>query len=124
VVEVLNRSRKAMTLVELLEGLSTITCAGSFIIWVSIGTLSKTDRSEKIAQQIMTILCFGAAVSLFALYFAGGSMFGSANMARILAVVCIAVGISATMNIKGEEIQGEPNPHKLMKARKEREESE
>jgi hypothetical protein len=51
-------------------------------------------------------------------------MFGSANMARILAVVCIAVGISATMNIKGEEIQGEPNPHKLMKARKEREESE
>ena len=73
---------------------------------------------------MMTILCFGAAASLFALYFAGGSMFGSANMARILAVVCIAVGISATMNIKGEEIQGEPNPHKLMKARKEREESE
>ncbi|MBO58052.1 MAG: hypothetical protein CMA77_03540 [Euryarchaeota archaeon] len=113
-----------MSLVGLLETLSTITCAGSFIIWVSIGTLSKTDRSEKITQQIMTILCFGAAVSLFALYYTGGSIFGSANLARILAVVCIAVGISATMNIKGEEVQGEPNPHHLMKARKEREELE
>ena len=56
----------------------------------------------------MTILCFGAAASLFALFFSGGSIFGSANLARILAVVCIAVGISATMNIKGEEVQGEP----------------
>ena len=109
-----------MTLVGLLESLSTITCAGTLIIWISIGTLSKTDRSEKIAQQVMTILCFSAAISLFGLYYAGGSMFGSTNMARVLAVVCIALGISATMNIKGEEVQGEPNPHQLMKARKER----
>ena len=72
----------------------------------------------------MSILCFGAAVSLFALYFAGGSIFGSANMARIFAVVCIALGISATINIKGEEVQGEPNPHKLMKARKERKDAD
>ena len=122
VIEVLILPRGFMTLVGLLESISTITCAGSFIIWVSIGTLSKTERSEKITQQIMTILCFAAAISLFALYYAGGSIFGSANMARVLAVVCIAVGISATMNIKGEEVQGEPNPHHLMKARKEREE--
>ena len=120
----LNRPPRDMALVELLEGLSTITCVGSFIIWVSIGSLSKTDRSEKITQQIMTILCFGAAVSLFGLYFAGGTIFGSANMARVLAVVCIALGVSATLNIKGEEVQGEPNPHELMKARKERDESE
>ena len=91
---------------------------------MSIGTLSRTDKSEKIAQKIMTILCFSAALSLFGLYFAGGNLFGSANFARVLAVVCIAVGVSAGMNIKGEDIQGESNPHDLMKMRRESEEEE
>ena len=91
---------------------------------MSIGTLSRTDKSEKIAQKIMAILCFSAAISLFGLYFAGGNLFGSANFARVLAVVCIAVGVSAGMNIKGEDIQGESNPHDLMKMRRESEEKE
>jgi len=91
---------------------------------MSFGTLSRTDKSEKIAQKIMTILCFSAAISLFGLYFAGGNLFGSANFARVLAVVCIAVGVSAGMNIKGEDIQGESNPHDLMKMRRESEEKE
>ena len=91
---------------------------------MSIGTLSRTDKSEKIAQKIMTFLCFSAAISLFGLYFAGGNLFGSANFARVLAVVCIAVGVSAGMNIKGEDIQGESNPHDLMKMRRESEEEE
>lgn len=113
-----------MDLIGLLETLSTTTCIGAFIIWVSIGTLSRTENSERVTQQIMTIICFTAAVSLFALHYVGGSIFGSTNMARVLAVICIAIGISATMNIKGEEIQGEPNPHQLMKERKERDELE
>jgi hypothetical protein len=113
-----------MELVGLLESLSALTCSGSFLIWMSIGTLSRTVESEIIAQKIMTILCFGAAISLFGLYFAGGDLFGSANFARVLAVVCIAVGISAGMNIKGEDVQGESNPHDMMKMRRESEENE
>lgn len=113
-----------MELVSLLESLSAVTCSGSFLIWMSIGTLSRTEKSEKFAQKIMTILCFGAAISLFGLYFAGGNLFGSANFARVLAVVCIAVGVSAGMNIKGQDVQGESNPHDLMKMRRESEENE
>jgi hypothetical protein len=113
-----------MELVGLLESLTALTCSGSFLIWMSIGTLSRTVESEIIAQKIMTILCFGAAISLFGLYFAGGDLFGSANFARVLAVVCIAVGISAGMNIKGEDVQGESNPHDMMKMRRESEENE
>ena len=84
--------------------------------------MSKTEESEERAQRAMVVLCFGAAISLFALHYAGGSVFGSYSMARVLAVVCIAVGLSATLNIKGKEVQSEPNPHQLMKARKAREE--
>jgi hypothetical protein len=42
----------------------------------------------------------------------------------VLAVVCIAVGISAGMNIKGEDVQGESNPHEMMKMARESEENE
>lgn len=113
-----------MELVGLLESLSTLTCGGAFLIWVSIGTLSRTEKGEIIAQKMMTILCFSAAICLFALYFAGGSLFGSANFARIIAVVCVAVGVSATMNIKGKDVQGEANPHQVMKMKKEMKESQ
>ncbi|MBC8437831.1 MAG: hypothetical protein H8D82_01015 [Euryarchaeota archaeon] len=113
-----------MDLVGVLESLSTLTCGGALIIWMSIGTLSRTEKGELIAQKAMTFLCFTAAFSLFALYFAGGALFGSANFARVLAVVCIAVGVSASMNIKGKDVQGESNPHDLMKLKKQERESQ
>ena len=65
----------------------------------------------------MVLFCFVAAGSLFALHYAGGSVFGSRNMARVMAVVCIAVGLSASLNIKGKDVQGEPNPHAIRRAR-------
>ncbi len=108
-----------MELVGLLHSLSTFTCGGAFLIWVSIAPLSRTEGGEVVAQRVMTILCFTAAVSLFALYFAGGSLFGSPNLARILAVVSFAVGVSATMNIKGKDVQGEANPHQMMRLKRE-----
>ena len=106
-----------MQLVGALETLSSVTCVGALIIWMSIGTLSRTERSEEVAQRLMVLFCFVAAGSLFGLYYAGGAVFGSSNFARVLAVVCIAIGLSATLNIKGEEVQGEPNPHAIRRAR-------
>ncbi len=103
--------------VSALETLSTVTCAGALVIWMSIGTLSRTERSEELAQRLMVLFCFVAAGSLFALHYAGGAIFGSRNLARVIAVVCIAVGLSATLNIKGKDVQGEPNPHTIRRAR-------
>ena len=111
-----------MELLGVLEVLSSLSCGGALVIWMSIGSLSKTEAAEERAQRIMVILCFGAAISLFGLHYSGGSVFGSFMLARVLAVVCIAVGLSASLNIKGKEVQGEPNPHQLMKARRERKE--
>lgn len=111
-----------MAIVGILESISALTCFGSFLIWVSIGTLSRSAKSELFAQKVMTILCFAAAGSLMALYFAGGDIFGSANSARVLAVVTFVVGISASLNIKGHDVQGEANPHEMMKAKREAQE--
>ena len=106
-----------MELVSALESLSTVTCVGALVIWISIGTLSRTERSEELAQRLMVLLCFVAAGSLFALHYADGALFGSRNIARVMAVVCIAVGLSASLNIKGKDVQGEPNPHSIRRAR-------
>lgn len=121
-LEVPGLTREAMELLEVWELLSSLSCGGALVIWMSIGSLSKTEAAEERAQRIMVILCFGAAISLFGLHYSGGSVFGSFMLARVLAVVCIAVGLSASLNIKGKEVQGEPNPHQLMKARRERKE--
>ena len=121
-LEVTGPTREAMELLGVFEVLSSLTCGGALVIWMSIGSLSKTESAEERAQKIMVVLCFGAAISLFGLHYAGGSVFGSFMLARVLAVVCIAVGLSASLNIKGKEVQGEPNPHQLMKARRERKE--
>ena len=106
-----------MELLSALETLSTVTCAGALIIWMSIGALSRSERSEEFAQRLMVLFCFVAAGSLFALHYADGAIFGSRNLARVMAVVCIAIGLSATLNIKGKEVQGEPNPHAVRRAR-------
>ena len=105
-----------MELVSALESLSTVTCVGALVIWISIGTLSRTERSEELAQRLMVLLCFVAAGSLFALHYAAGALSGSRNIARVMAVVCIAVGLSASLNIKGKDVQGEPNPHAIRRA--------
>ncbi len=106
-----------MDMVGLLESASTATCTAALLIWISIGTLSRTEEMEVRTQRLMTWLCFGSAALLFSLHLAGGALFGSTNLPRVLAVVCVAVGVSASLNIKGKEIQGEPNPHHIRRAR-------
>ena len=47
-----------MELLSALETLSTVTCAGALIIWMSIGSLSRSERSEEFAQRLMVLFCF------------------------------------------------------------------
>ena len=65
------------------------------------------------------ILCSTSALSLFLLHYLGGELWESRNAARPLAVVAIVVAITASLNIKGKDVQGETNPHEIMKMRRE-----
>ena len=73
------------------------------------------------AQRTIALICIASAVLLFLLHYMGGELWGSRNMARPMAVIAVIVAISAVMNIKGKDVQGEANPHNIMKARKEEE---
>ena len=71
----------------------------------------------------MTILCFVTALGLVLFHHMDGIFWGSPALANFLALVLVLMGVvSQIIPIKGEEIQGEPNPHHLMKLRREREE--
>ena len=67
------------------------------------------------------MICLVSAVLLFSLHYMGGELWGSRNMARPMAVIAVIVAISAVMNIKGKDVQGETNPHKIAKMRREEE---
>jgi len=103
----------------ILESGSLGLCSVALILWMSIGTLSKTREGEILAQRVIATMCFLSGGLLFVLHSSGGELWGSRNVARPFAVVAIIVGLASVMNIKGEDIQGETNPHKIMKARKE-----
>jgi hypothetical protein len=51
----------------------------------------------------------------------GGELWGSRNVARPMAVVAVIVALAGVMNIKGKDVQGETNPHKIAKMRAEEE---
>jgi hypothetical protein len=46
----------------------------------------------------------------------GGSSFPTT---LLFAVISVIVALSSMMNIKGKDVQGEANPHNIMKARRE-----
>ena len=73
------------------------------------------------AQRAIAMICLVSAVLLFSLHYMGGELWGSRNMARPMAVIAVIVAISAVMNIKGKDVQGETNPHKIAKMRREEE---
>ena len=73
------------------------------------------------AQRVIALICLVSAVLLFSLHYMGGELWGSRNMARPMAVIAVIVAISAVMNIKGKDVQGETNPHKIAKMRAEEE---
>ena len=55
------------------------------------------------------------------LLYSGGEIWGSDNIARPFGVIAIIVALSSMMNIKGKDVQGEANPHQIMKSRIEEE---
>jgi len=114
-------ARIGMGYVEILESLALGLCGIATILWMSIGTLSRTRGSEIMAQRVIAGMCLISAVMLFALHGYGGELWGSRNIARPFAVIAVIVALASMMNIKGKDVQGEANPHNIMKARKEEE---
>ena len=108
-----------MGTVNLLETGSVSLCGIAVILWMSIGTFSRSESGELLAQRAIAMICLVSAVLLFSLHYMGGELWGSRNMARPMAVIAVIVAISAVMNIKGKDVQGEANPHKIMKAKEE-----
>ena len=84
---------------------------------MAIGSLSKTTRSEILAQRFISVICLSSAALLFTFHYSGGEIWGSDNIARPFAVIAVMMAIASVMNIKGKDVQGEANPHNIMKGR-------
>jgi len=91
------------------------------LLWMSIGSFSRIEARELLAQRVIAALCVTSAVLLFALHQMGGELWGSRNMARPMAVIAVIVALAGMLNIKGKDVQGETNPHKIAKMRREEE---
>ena len=106
-----------MELVSLLESASITLCGIATILWIAIGTLARLEQGEIITQKVVATLCIISAIMLFTLHYLGGELWGSTTIARPLAVTAIIVAITGMLNIKGKDVQGETNPHQIMKMR-------
>ena len=113
------RARLDMDVVALAETASVGLCSVAVLLWMSIGTFSRPESGEMLAQRVIAALCLVSAVLLFGLHYMGGELWGSRNVARPMAVVAVIVALAGTMNIKGKDVQGEANPHKIAKLRAE-----
>ena len=107
---------------ESVETLSQLLCASTLMLWVLIGTFSRTDESENRAQWAMFFLSLSATASLIILDVSGGSLWGSTYLPKPLAVLCLAFAFLARLNIKGRSISQGMNPHQIMKENREAEE--
>mgnify|MGYP005742130681 FL=1 len=114
------RAYMAEVLVGIVETISLTMCGLSVILWMSIGTFSRSVRGEVFAQRAIASLCVIAALLLVVFNFMGGELWGSGNVALPMALVAVVVAISASMSLKGKDVQGETNPHEIMKMRKDR----
>ena len=101
----------------MLETASVTMCGVATILWMAIGTLARFERGEILTQKIVAALCIISAIMLFILHYLGGELWGSTTVARPFAVIAVIVAISGMMNIKGKDVQGESNPHQIMKMR-------
>ncbi len=112
-------------MLELAESILSWSCGMIVVIWISIGTLARSVRMERIAHNAVTLLCFLTAAGLIIFDRLGEEFWDTEPLANFLALMLVILGIvGQIIPIRGEEIQGEPNPHHLMKARKERESEE
>ena len=107
---------------ESVETLSQLLCASTLMLWVLIGTFSRTDESENHAQWAMFFLSLSAMASLIILDVSGGSLWGSTYLPKPLAVLCLAFAFLARLNLKGRSISQGMNPHQIMKENRESDE--
>ena len=105
-------------LVEIVETISLSMCGISTLLWMSIGTFSRSDRGEVLAQRLIATFCITSALLLTLFDFLGGELWGSSNVALPMALIAVVVAISASLNLKGKDVQGEANPHQIMKLKK------
>ncbi len=110
-----------MDYLALTEAASLGLCSLAVLLWMAIGSLSRTTESEVLAQRVIAGACLASSALLFVLHYSGGVIWGSRNIARPFAIISVIVALSSVMNIKGKDVQGEANPHKIMKARREEE---
>jgi len=47
-----------------------------------------------------------------------GEIWGSEKIARPFGVIAVMMALASVMNIKGKDVQGEANPHNIMKRMK------
>ncbi len=118
------RFASAVVNLEMAETLLGYGCGTALFIWMSIGTLALSEKVERIGHNVMTIISFLTALGLFWFHYAGGAFWGSPMLARPLALLLIVFGIASRFPLKGVEIQGEPNPHQIMKLRRAEREAE
>ena len=108
-----------MELLATLETASITLCGIAMLLWMSIGTFTRAEWGEAFAQRTILILCVTSAILLFILHYLGGELWGSRNVALPFALTALIVAAAGSLNIKGRDVQGEINPHKIMKMRRE-----
>ena len=111
-------TRRDVDVLSGLESISVAMCSISTLLWMSIGTFSRAEGGEKLTQRVIAFLCVTSAVMLFSLHYMGGELWGSRNVARPFALVALIVAGAGMLNIKGTDVQGETNPHQIMKMRR------
>ena len=109
-----------MILVDTLETLSVSLCGISVILWMSIGTIARSEKAEIVGQRTIMSFCILASILLFSLHYLGGDLWGSRNAARPMAVFSLVLAAASSLNLKGKEVQGEVNPHQIRRLRAER----
>lgn len=114
----------SMEVLSVLETLSLSGCLVAMLLWMSIGTFTRAPWGEAFAQRVILILCVASAIMLFAFHHLGGELFGSQNVARPFALVALIVAAAGSLNIKGTDVQGEINPHQIMRMRRDEKEGE
>ena len=62
-------------------------------------------------------MCHLCIFAIFSTYL-GGELWGSRNVALPFALTALIVAAAGSLNIKGQDVQGEINPHEIMRMRK------
>ncbi len=113
-----------MELLATLETASISLCGIAMLLWMSIGTFTRADWGEAFAQKTIFVLCVASAILLFSLHYLGGELWGSRNVALPFALTALIVAAAGSLNIKGQDVQGEINPHEIMRMRKQEKEDD